>query len=86
MHGHQLQVILRSQHAARRSIGGQHLESWNRRISPSQVDAHDPGEQHPDKSGGEGQRVILLADHLMVQAEHVFPDKTCRSLVLDRVG
>jgi hypothetical protein len=62
------------------------MESGNRSIRPSQVDAHYPGKHHADKSGGQCQRVILLADHLMVQAKDVFPDKTCRSVVLDRVG
>ena len=39
----------------------------------------------PTKSGDQGQAVILLADDLMVEAEDVLPNETCRRAWVHRV-
>jgi hypothetical protein len=47
----------------------------------SEVDAHEPGKQHPDQSSDQRQRVILFADDFVVEAEDMFPEKACRGSV-----
>ncbi len=87
VHGHQLQVVLRRHHAAGRAVLGEHLQAGNRGIGPAKVDAHEPGKHHAGKRRDQGQSVILLADHLVVQAENVFSDEARRGRVmLRRVG
>jgi hypothetical protein len=49
------------------------------------VDAHEPGKNHSDYGGEQRQRVILLADYLMVETEDVLPNETCRRSVMRRV-
>jgi hypothetical protein len=49
------------------------------------VNAHQPGKNHSSKGSDQGQRVILLADHLVVETEDVLPDETCRGMVGDGV-
>src|SRR5208282_3495907 len=41
-------------------------------------------EKHADKNRGEGEEVILQADHLMVETEHPFADEALRGRVLVR--
>ena len=46
------------------------------------MDAHDPGKEHPEQGGDQGQRVILFADDFVVDAEDVLPDEACRGSVM----
>ena len=86
MHGHQLQVKLWRDHTTRSTRLRKQLQAGDRGVGPCKVDPHEPGKQHSGKSGDQGQCVILLADHLMIQTEDVFPNETCRrSVVLHRV-
>ncbi len=54
---------------SRRATLGNQLQAGNCSVRPSQVDAHQPGKNHPAKSGDQSQRVILLTYHLVIQAE-----------------
>ena len=36
---------------------------------------HEPGENHPDKNGGESEAVVLQADHFVIEAEDVLADE-----------
>ena len=85
MHGHQLQVVLRRHHIPGRAILGKQMQPRNRSVRPSQVDAHQPGKQHADQDRDQGQRVILLADDFVVQAENVLPDKASRRRMVYRM-
>jgi hypothetical protein len=50
------------------------------------MDAHDPGKHHADQGGDQGQRVILLADDFVVEAENMLSDEAGGSSVDNRVG
>ena len=52
------------------------------RLVPTQVNSHQPGQDHAANRSDQGQRVILLPDYLVVQAEDVLPNKSCRSVML----
>ena len=69
VHGHQLQVVLRRHHVTRRARLGEQVQPGNGPTAESEVDAHEPGEKHSDQGRDQGQRVILLADHFVVDAE-----------------
>src|SRR5271157_2930667 len=85
MHGHQLQVVLWRHHPARSTILRKQLQAGDRGAVPREVDSHEPGKRHSNQSGDQGQSVILLADHLVVQTEDVLPNETCRRPVMRRV-
>jgi hypothetical protein len=51
------------------------LQTGDGSVRPAQVDAHQPGKDHPDQGGDQGQSVILFADDLMVETEDVLPMK-----------
>jgi hypothetical protein len=78
MHRQQLQVKLWSHYAASSTGFGKQLQAWDRKVRPAQVDAHQPRKNHSAKSGEQGERVILLADHFMIEAEDVFAKETRR--------
>ena len=85
VHGHQLQVILRRHHVARRAGLGEQVQPGNRETAESQMDAHEPGKDHSDQGGDQGQRVILLADDFVVEAEDVLPNEAGRGSVVYRM-
>ena len=62
------------------------MQPWNRKVGPSQVDAHQPGKKHADQNCHQGQPVILLPDDLVVQAENVLPNKAGRRRMVCYVG
>ena len=82
VHGHQLQVILGREHAARRAGLGQELKSRNGGVRPRQVNSHDPGQHQPDVNRHQRQRVVLLANDFMVEAEDVLPNEPRRRSVM----
>ena len=87
VHGHQLQVILGREYAARSSGLGQELESGNGIVRPCQVNPHDPGQYQPDVNRHQREGVILLADHFVIEAEDVLPDEPCGwSMVMDSLS
>ena len=60
------------------------MQPRDRSVRPPQVDAHQPGKHHADEHSGQAQTVILLADHLVIEAKNVFPDETRRRPVVCR--
>jgi hypothetical protein len=50
------------------------------------VKAHEPGKDHSNDGGNQGQRVILLADNFVVKAEHMLPNEAGGFAVRNCVG
>ena len=86
VHGHQLQVVLGGHHVSRRTGAGKQVEARDGEIAPAQVDTHEPGKEHPHHGGDQSQRVILLADDFVVQAEDMLPNEACWGSMLRCVG
>ena len=86
VHGHQLQVELRGHHVAGSAVLGQQVQSRDSQIRPAQVEAHEPGEEHPNQHRRQGEPVILLADDFMVEAEDVLADEAGWRSMLSRVS
>ena len=86
VHGHQLQVIFGRHHVAGSACAREQMQARNREISPAEVNTHEPGKEHSHDRGDQSQRVILLADHFVVNAEDVLPNEAGRSSVLRCVG
>ena len=49
---------------------------------PRQMQAHQERQGHADEHGEQGQEQILNADHLVIDAEDIFPNETGRRLVV----
>src|SRR5580658_1897142 len=78
MHGHQLQVVLRRHYVTWGPSLREQVQPRDRETSPTQMDAHEPGKEHSEESRDQGQRVILLADDLMISTEDVLPNEAGR--------
>jgi hypothetical protein len=50
------------------------------------MDSHEPGQNHPHDDRDQGQRVILLADHFVIETEDVLADKAGGWRVMLYVG
>jgi hypothetical protein len=86
VHGHELQVIFRRHDVAGRTVLGKEMQPGNGQIGPAQMQAHDPGEHHPHEYRHQSESVVLLADHLVVEAENVLPNEALRrGMVLRRM-
>src|SRR6267154_2080130 len=85
VHGHQLQVVLRRHHVARRAVLGKQVQAGNRETAESKMEAHEPGKEHSDQGGEQCQRVILLADDFMIKTEDMLPNEACRGYMMHRM-
>ena len=58
--------------------GDHRLQAWNRHHWPRQMKPHQPGENNRRKHSEKRQPEILLADHLVVDAEHISAKEALR--------
>ncbi len=72
MHGKQSVVSLRRDNSVIHVRLGNELEPRHRGFGPSQLPAHEHGEQAADDDHEEPHEQELAADHLMVQGENIF--------------
>ena len=76
MHGHQGEIIFWGHYALGRADGREFIEHWNWPGRPAEVETHEPGKNHADENGKQRQRVVLLADHFVIEAKDVLTNKT----------
>src|SRR6201998_1784937 len=82
VHGENGQVVLGGHDAAGSADLREQSQAGDRQIRPDQVNAHQPGENHADEHGDQGEPIVLLADHFVVETEDVFADEALGRLMV----
>ncbi len=77
VHGEKRKIVFGSDNAARRARFCDKLKPGNFRVRPNQVKPHQPGQHHSHKDGCQGERIVLFADHFVIEAEHILLRKPC---------
>ena len=82
VHREEGDIELRSHHAARHPDGHECAKDRPLRSRPPELEADQHGEQAPDHGHRHGEDQVLLADHLVIEAENVLAYKALRLMVM----
>src|ERR1039457_6271898 len=81
MHGHQRKVQFRSHDPAWRGGGPKLRKPGDPGVRVDHVESHEQRKTHDDQHRKQGQKVVLDADDLVVQAEDILPDEALRRVM-----